>query len=433
MRLTAFGLIVVLLAGIFSGCTPAAQQPAQPGGEDGVVTISFWHGWAVEHEKEAVEGAVKLFNESHPNIKVEPVAGKTNDQVLTAVSGGSSPDVYSLWSTQTLAEWASKGVITDLNNKALETKLDPGLFYQGALEVSMYEGRYFGLPVEVDPMVVYYNKGIFREAGLDPETPPATMEELYAIAEQLTLFDDNGNVTQLGFANGTAFMEAYMYGGEWWNSESGQPTANDPANIESWNVISAFHQKFSAEKINTFNSQQADNPLGSLFLAGKVGMALDGDWVVNFLTRFAPDLDFGMFPLPPAAGHDDRAYSTYIDGAIYVIPTNAPHPEEAWEFIHWMATTPEASGMIQKGLSNTSPLKAVVKDSQYAPHDRWALFTEMMDHGNHFVWPPIAVSSMYYTEMNTALDAVKYGEKEPMQALEELQNKIKQELEAASQ
>ena len=125
--------------------------------------------------------------------------------------------------------------------------------------------------------------------------------------------------------------------------------------------------------------------------------------------------------------------STYLDGSVYVIPSGAPHPYEAWEFVSWMATSKEASGLLQKVWSNTSPIKTVVTDPAYAPHDRWQIFIDMMQKGQHFVWPPIAISAMYSTELTTALDAVKFGQKEPQAALDELQAKMADELKKASQ
>ena len=412
------GSSFVAAAGLLAACAPqaapttapAAVQPTTaPAAPKEVVKISYWHGWSVDTEKKAMEDAVKLFNAAHPNIQVEPTSGKTNDMVLTAVSGGNPPDAWSLWSTQTLAEWASKGVIMDLNDQVAMAKIDTTQFIKGALDVSTYKSKFYGLPIEVDPEVVYYNKGMFKEAGLDPESPPKNMEELYMDAVKLTKLDANGNVTQLGWNDGVPFMEAYLYGGQWWDPNTGQPTANQAGNVASWKMIADYYKKYGAEKIGTFNSQQADNPLGSLLVAGKVAMALDGDWVVNFMTRFAPTIEFGMFPLPPAMGHDDRAMSTYLDGSVYVIPSGSKHTNESWEYVSWMATSKEASGLLQKVWSNTSPIKTVVADPAYAPHARWQIFIDMIQKGQHFVWPPIAISALYSTELGTALDGVKFG------------------------
>jgi len=88
------------------------------------VKLSFWHGWAVEHERVAMEAAVKLFNDAHPDIKAEPIAGKTNEQILAAVSAGNPPDIASVWNTQTLAQWAATGAITDLDELVKGTRFD---------------------------------------------------------------------------------------------------------------------------------------------------------------------------------------------------------------------------------------------------------------------------------------------------------------------
>jgi len=433
-------LSATLAAGtVLAACAPSATEPAsQPtvavateAPAEEVVNLEYWHGWAVEHERAAMEAAVQLFDDAHPNIKVEPISGKTNDQVLTAVSGGTPPNVCVIWSTQTLAQWAESGVITDLDDLVKGTGLDESRFYEAALEVSKYENKWYGLPIEIDASAVYYNKGLFSEAGLDPEKPPETIEELFQFGEKMTVEDDAGNVTQLGFSAWIDEAIVYMYDGQWWDQTSGVPTANAAANIEAWTAMADYYQNLGAERINTFNSQQAENPLGSLFLVGKVAMALDGDWVTAFMPRFAPDIEWGLFALPPAAAKPDTAFSTPVDGSIYVVPTGAQHPAEDWEFVRWMGTSKEASCLLQTAWANASPLLDVAKDSGCLPNEPYQVFLDIMSHDKMRVWPPIAVSAFYATERATAAEAVQYGNQSPKEALDALQSKVEQELQKA--
>lgn len=443
-------LVFVLLAGLLSACGPAAPaQPAateapkaaeaqpteapQPAAGAEVVKLTYWHGWSVDMEKQAMEDAVKLFNDAHPNIQVEAISGKTNDQLLTAVSGGNPPDVAVEWSTQTLAQWASTGVVMDLTDLVKGAGIQESDFYPEAIACSKYNDKFYGLPIEIDGLLVYYNKDMFTAAGLDPNTPPKTMEEFLQYAEKLTKYDDQGNITQLGFAPGN-FSEqvAYLYGGSWWNPTTGQPTANDPANVAAWTAMADYYKKIGADKIGTFNSQTADNPLGSLFLAGKVAMALDGDWVTNFMPRFAPTINWGLFAVPPPAGKEQYAYSMPVDGSIYVIPTGVQHPKESWEFVRWMATSKEASCLLQKGWANASPLKTVGADKACLPNEPYQTFLDAMAKGKMQIWPPINVSSMYNDEKNAARDRVNFGQQEVKAALDELQAKIEDEMKKAA-
>ena len=422
-------------AALLAACAKKATEPVSvPTEATEPVTITYWHGWAVEHEKAAMEAAVDLFNKSHPNIKVEAVSGKTNDQVLTAISGGTPPDVWSLWSTATLAQWAASGFIMDLTDLVATTGLKEDTLYPAAPQISKYKGSWYGLPIEIDAAAVYYNKDIFKESGYDPEKPPQTLEELFAMAKKMTKLDDAGNIVQLGFSEyALAEHIAYMYGGSWWNSTSGQPTANLPANIEAWTVMKDWYATFGAEKVSTFNSQQADNPLGSLFIAGKVAIALDGDWVTNFPSRFNPNMKWGVFALPAPSSHPETAFSTPVDGSIYVIPNGAPHPEQAWEFVNWMGTSKEASCILQKGWANGSPVKEVSTDAQCMPNPEYQLFLDLMNKDKMLVWPPIAVSAFYADQRNAAADAVKYAQMTPEEALNDLQQKVEEELKKVTQ
>ena len=223
MRTSTTPLTVALVIALVAlGGGPAAAQ----------VKLSYWHGWAVEHERVAMEKAVALFNDAHPNIKVEPIAGKTNEQILAAVSAGNPPDIASVWNTQTLAQWAATGAIMDLDELVKATGFDEKALYPVASQMSKYKGRWHGLPIAMDARAVYYNKAHFRQAGLDPEKPPKTLEELFQVAEKLTKVDASGTVTQLGFSGRWADEAVvYMYGGRWWNPATGEPTASDPNNV----------------------------------------------------------------------------------------------------------------------------------------------------------------------------------------------------------
>ena len=193
-------------------------------------------------------------------------------------------------------------------------------------------------------------------------------------------------------------------------------------------MMKKWFDTFGADRLGTFESQEAANPLGSLFLAQKVAMALDGDWVTNFVGRFAPDMSWGVFPLPPAAGHPETAWSTPVDGSIYVVPTGAPHPEEAWEFVRWMGTSKEASCILQKGWANGSAVKAVAQDPACLPNPEYQLFLDLMGSGKMYVWSPIAASAFYSDERWAAADAVNFGEMTPQEALDALQAKVEAEL-----
>lgn len=424
MRKSLNALASVLLTVLIVGVSiPASAQ----------VRLTFWHGWAVEHERVAMEKAVKLFNDAHPNLKVEAIPGKTNEQILAAISAGNPPDVGTVWNTQTLAQWAAQGALTDLEELVKATGFDESALYPVAAQMSKYKGRWYGLPIEMNARAVYYNKGLFRAAGLDPEKPPKTLEEMFQMAEKLTKVDASGNVTQLGFSGRWADEAiVLMYGGRWWDPGTGQPTANDPNNVAGWTLLGNYHRKFGAAKVNTFNSQKGDNPLGSLFLAGKVAMRLDGDWVTVFLPRFAPNIEWGLFPLPPAAAKPELAHTTPIDGAIYVVPTGVKRSKEAWEFVRWMATSKEVSCLLQKEWANASALPAVGKDEKCLPTKEFKGFLDLMGRNKMHTWPPIAVSTFYHKERVAAFDRVVFGQQDAKEALDALQTKTLNELRKVS-
>jgi len=139
-----------------------------------------------------------------------------------------------------------------------------------------------------------------------------------------------------------------------------------------------------------------------------------------------------LFAVPPPAGKEQYAYSMPVDGSIYVIPTGVQHPKESWEFVRWMATSKEASCLLQKGWANASPLKTVGADKACLPNEPYQTFLDAMAKGKMQIWPPINVSSMYNDEKNAARDRVNFGQQEVKAALDELQAKIEGEMKKAA-
>ena len=129
-----FVVIVAVLACtmILSACgapataAPAAVQPTAPAAAataapaaSNVVTITMWHGFNA-HEVTFLAGIIKKYwDPTHPNIHVITVGEKHNDAMLTAMSGGDSPDLVMSESSEAITLWASQGAIMDLTGSSL--------------------------------------------------------------------------------------------------------------------------------------------------------------------------------------------------------------------------------------------------------------------------------------------------------------------------
>lgn len=392
------------------------------------VTVTYWHGWVVDHEKAAMDEAIRMFNETHPDIEVVGVAGTTNEKLLTAIAGGNPPDAASVWSTQTVAEWASRGSILELDPLLERDNLDRSIFVPAALATATYEGKLYGLPIVVDPFVLYYNKDLFRESGLDPEQPPVTLSDLLAYEQKITKQDASGAISVLGFNYAAAVDNLYyVFGGGFFDTATDKPTGDSPANIKALTWLRDFYNRYGTNNVMAFQNAKWANALSNPVISGAVGMQVDGDWVCLFMEKFAPDIDWGTTYFPYEDGHPERAKTSAIDGAVNIIPKGAANAEAAWEFIKWFQTTPEACSLFARSIANGPPLRAVAADPSFPMVPQYKTVTDTLLEGNLYPWPALPYSALYYDELSKAQELALYGQKSPEKALEDMQKKLERE------
>lgn len=147
---------------------------------------------------------IQEFEAQHPGVKIKRVvneASKLGDIVLTAFSANNGPDVFNLPIEQEYS-YMINGRVAPVDYDAIGVKSPEGLraiYAKNTFDPVTLEGEIYGLPLELTNWAVYVNKGIFREAGLDPEKDyPRTWEEMAAISEKLVIREGD-IITRRGF------------------------------------------------------------------------------------------------------------------------------------------------------------------------------------------------------------------------------------------
>lgn len=433
-------IFILLIPLSFNGCLSLnlthKERISQVTGHRGMprhvstTEITYWQYWT-GFEGKAIEQLVNKFNKTHNHIRVKMLTiSEPRKKTLLAITGGTPPDVIS-----SIAAWvpelASRGALIPLDNYCKENMIGENLFMPAFWKMLNLYGHTWALPTTPTATALYWNKDLFKEAGLNPERPPKTLRELEEYSEKLTKKDTSGKITQIGFLPSWpvwAFgFYGVIFGGLWGDTEANKITANHFKNIEAWNWAQNFVKKLGGKNVQLFqegcgNYQGVNNP----FYTNKIAIETNGVWEGNFIPRFAPKLKWGVAPMPTKSGKP----ITIVDCDCIVIPKGSKHPKEAFEFIKWLMK-PENLEELCILQGKFSPLLTSDREEfiKKHPHPYIKIFIDLAKSKNATFFPQATFYEMYRRELKRAFEAVMKLYKTPKEALNEVQKKIEKELE----
>lgn len=275
--------------------------------------------------------------------KVEVTAPIEDDKILPGLTGSDAPDVLVLSGGDLVKSYHKEGLVDELSQVIKDGKIDLNDFYPGPLNACKQGSEIYCLPWGFDLYALYWNKDLFEAAGLDPNKPPATMEELVEYADKLTKVSPDGKIEQLGFIPDLSWdhtdLYVSMFGGFWYNADGTQLTVNSQPMIDAMTWQQQFYSKYGYDKVLEFSSgfgeyNSPDHP----FFSGKVAMMVDGEWIAgpNFIPTFKPELNYGVVAFPPPASNPERAGTAVAQGTVAVIPSGGKNKTEAAKLMAWM-------------------------------------------------------------------------------------------------
>jgi multiple sugar transport system substrate-binding protein len=283
----------------------------------------------------------RRFEAANPGLSVRveiTVPDGLPTRIQTALRSGSPPDVIDAqhgW----VVPYAQAGLLLSLD-EALEGRDD---YSPGALDYDTWNGKLWGLPYRIETHAVIFNKGMFRDAGLDPDRPPETWEELVDAARTLTKKRADGR-NQYGFAitgggevGNTLFRSLpliWMNGGDILNADMTRATVAEPAAVEAVTFYTDMYLRHHVSPPSTLQ----DDGLASrrLFIAETVAMYQSGQFDLEPIRRENPRIDLGVMMIPHPRG---KATAAALGGWSFIVPKDAPHPDEAKRLVRFLCSS----------------------------------------------------------------------------------------------
>jgi multiple sugar transport system substrate-binding protein len=316
-RLAAWTVLaaVLLATSACGGAAKTAGNAASPGGTaaSGTVTINYWQ-YVYQSKVDTMTQLIKQFEANNPDIKVVQTTfpyDQYNNKVAAAALAGNGPDIVNLYGGW-LAKYVDAGYLQPLpapfDGAYLKSHFIP-MVEQGV----QFQGKYWALPMAVRTYAVFYNKDLFKAAGITQ--PPATWQEFRQDAIQLTKRDSSGKYVQEGFSwedsdqGHTIFRFILVpdWGGQTYTNNDHTVAYNSPQGVQAFKWFIDLNTKDHVGD-PTFDTDQ-----DTAFYQGKSAMLISASFFIGTLKKNAPNVNWGVFPLPSYNGNDYNVGTMWVN------------------------------------------------------------------------------------------------------------------------
>ncbi|HUU82179.1 MAG TPA: extracellular solute-binding protein [Phycisphaerae bacterium] len=390
--------------------------------------IRYWEKWS-GLEGLAMQRVVDRFNETvgaEEGIWVQYCAISNVDQrTLVATAGGDPPDVAGLFD-HVVPQFADQGALLELDDLVEEFGIDGQAFKPNWWRIGVYNDRLYALPSTPYTIALYYNRRLFRQAGLDPDRPPQTIAELDECSRRLTVRDEEGRIVQAGFMPAPALLgwwhwvwPHFFYANLWDGERFGLDT---PEGLACARWLAERRAEIGFQEALAFEGtagaiEGSQNP----FIGERIAMVFQGPWVANWVRTYNPSMDYGVAAFPSVRA--DRR-PAFLSSDVFVIPRGSRHPREAMVFLRFVLRQDVMEGLCREHCK-VSPFRQPGPDFfDGHPNPYIRVFDELALAKETFGHPAMPTFKQASTEMLFWLENVLQGVRGPEEAVRNTQQKI---------
>jgi multiple sugar transport system substrate-binding protein len=350
-----------------TGGSEAASSGAEASG-----TISIW---ARDSQKGFMSQLVDVYNKSHKvQAKVTIIPASSFVQKLgTAASSGAGPDVSSI-DLVYAPYFASAGALEDI------TEMADALPYKDSLSPShrrlaTFEDNTYALPFTAEASAIYYNKDLFKKAGLDPDKPPTTYAEMRDAAKKIrALGSDYYGFTFAGACGGCNVFEfaphIWASGGDILSEDGTKATLDTP---QVTDALQFYRDLWTDGSMPSAAKNDGGTQQVPLFTSGKVGMVTLGAFAIPSIEK--AKINFGVTPIPGK----DGGQASFAGGDVISVIAGTKNKAGAEDFVKW-ATDEEAQTFLAK--NGSVPVRTDLVPKIYAPQGpAYKVFGDLMGIG----------------------------------------------------
>ncbi|MBN1351379.1 extracellular solute-binding protein [candidate division KSB1 bacterium] len=315
--------------------------------------------WGGAEELKLEEDIADMFMQRYPEVtvRIETIPTGFKEKILTSIAAGSPPDVFLLDST-ILPAFLNKSILVDLMPYLKRWGVDLSIYYPNILRIAMRDSHLYAIPKDFNPILMYYNKKLFRDAGVPFPQEGWTWSEFLETAQKLTRdIDGDGKIDVYG----TGFSPHFYLWQPWlWANRT------DILNPEGTSALGYFNSPESIETVSfladlltryhvspNVQALSGSGMLSGLFMSNRIGMICSGHWMVITLKKYMEDGDLEVgaihLPVPP-----DGERVTVMYEAGWCVPRGTPNEEWAVRLATFLSGVEANRRRIEYGIAISS-------------------------------------------------------------------------------
>lgn len=394
MKKSVLVMLMLLMVLPFAFAAGSQEVKTDTSKQD-VTEIVYWQ-YFYETKKDLMDKLIVMFEERNPDIKVTQQTfpyENYNTKVASSVPSGQGPNVINLFYGW-LPLYIDSGYLQPLPESVFPNSRIEDEFFP-LVEAAKFDGKYYALPTAVRSLALFWNKDLFKAAGLDPEVPPKTMDEMMSFSKKIAKTDKSGNYLQAGMSLELRGQMHHVvrevlirqFGGTPYSADSTKVTYNSQA---GYDALKWFTDLETVHKVGVPQYMTDDV---TAFSAGKMGITIDGSFRLGNFNKLKDTLHYGVAELPEMNGVKSNFASFWANGITST--TKGKQLEASIKFLEFL-TSDEVMAMWLPAIGELPAKKALAlkdefkNDPTYGPFIRgleYAQATKFLDeNAQRMVW-----------------------------------------------
>ena len=363
----------VLALGLTAACGGGGSGSSEAQSSTGPIKV-----WLSNNPEEIAWGKAMVadWNSSHPKEKVtaqEIPAGKTSEEVIgAAITAGNAPCLVFNTSPAAVPQFQKQGGLVALDSFKGAKSYIEARSGDSADQYQSPDGKFYQIPWKQNPVMIFYNKALFKKAGIDTENPPLkTYSQFLATSKKIV----DSKVAQAAIwpAPSSEFFQSWfdfypLYAAESGGKqtiEDGKATFDDQAGKDVWNFWAQMYKAGYAPK-ETYN--------GDSFGDQKAAMAVVGPWAIAV---YGSKVDWGVVPVPTKEGMDPSQVHTFTDAKNIGLYSACKNQQTAWNVLKFATSKEQDGKLLEK--TGQMPIRTDLPTtyaSYFSSHPEYKLFAD---------------------------------------------------------